>query len=231
MRTSQRESQPRRETFTQLKRRDQLVECAIDAIVEVGFQRASVGEVARRAGVSKGVVTYHFAAKDDLIAAVIDRVIQSMADNMRSRLWAAVPDMAPEEFISAYITVWVEFYRSHARDVLALVRVYNSFRDESGLPHPAFAVRAEEIAIVEQILRRGQAAGRLGDFSALVMATAIKAVLDDLLTQFTADPDLDLEAHGAALIAIFERATRPDPQPAARSRGPHHQPSDRKEER
>jgi len=54
-------------TFTQLKRRDQLVECTIDAIAELGFPRASVAEVARRAGVSKGVVTYHFAAKDDLI--------------------------------------------------------------------------------------------------------------------------------------------------------------------
>ena len=58
-------------TFTQQKRRDQLVQCMIEVIAEAGFARASVGELARRAGVSKGVITYHFAAKDDLIRAAV----------------------------------------------------------------------------------------------------------------------------------------------------------------
>ncbi len=63
MRTTGNGAASRGSTFTQQKRRGQLVRCMIDAITEVGFARASVGEVERRAGVSKGVVTYHFAAK------------------------------------------------------------------------------------------------------------------------------------------------------------------------
>ena len=51
----------------------------------------------------------------------------------------------------------------------------------------------------------------LGAFSARVMAASLKAVLDDLLTQFAADPDLDIEAYGTELAALFERAARPDP--------------------
>ena len=86
-------------TFTQLKRRDQLVDCAIDAIAELGFPRTSVAEVARRAGVSKGVVTYHFAAKDDLIGAVIAYVLDSMAEYVQPRLYAAEPGKYPEQFI------------------------------------------------------------------------------------------------------------------------------------
>jgi hypothetical protein len=35
--------------------------------------------------------------------------------------------------------------------------------------------------------------------------------VEDLLTQFVNDPDLDLEGHAAQLTALFERATRPDP--------------------
>src|SRR5580704_14595244 len=90
-------------TFTQLKRRDQLVDCAIDAIAELGFARASVAEVARRAGVSKGVVTYHFAAKDDLIGAVIADVLASMREYLEPRLHAADPMEFPERFIAAYV--------------------------------------------------------------------------------------------------------------------------------
>ena len=73
-------------TFTQQKRRDQLVDCMIEVIAEAGFARASVGELARRTGVSKGVVTYHFAAKDDLIRAVITDVVASMAEYLEPRL-------------------------------------------------------------------------------------------------------------------------------------------------
>ena len=198
-------------TFTQVKRHDQLVDCAIDAIAELGFPRTSVAEVARRAGVSKGVVTYHFAAKDDLISAVIADVLGSMTEYVQPRLLAAEPLRFPERFIAPYIGTWVEYFRTHAREVIALVRIYNSFRDEAGRPNPAFDVRADEVTAVEQVLAHGQAKGLLGAFSAQVMAASLKAVLDDLLTQFAADPDLDIEAYGTELVALFERAARPDP--------------------
>lgn len=207
-------------TFTQLKRRDQLVDCAIGAIAELGFPRASVAEVARRAGVSKGVVTYHFAAKDDLIAAVIAYVLDSMAQYVQPRMYAAEPDKYPEKFIGPYITTWIHYFQSHARDVIALVRIYNSFRDESGRPNPAFDVRSDEVTAVEQVLKRGQEKGLLGVFSARVMAASMKAVLDDVLIQFADDPDLDLEAYATELAALFERATRPDPDPASHRAGP-----------
>ena len=42
------------------------------------------------------------------------------------------------------------------------------------------------------------------------MASVMKAALDDLLTQYADDPELDLEGYGAQLVALFERATRPD---------------------
>jgi hypothetical protein len=40
------------------------------------------------------------------------------------------------------------------------------------------------------------------------MAVSIKAALDALLGQLAVDPDLDLEAYGAELVTLFERATR-----------------------
>jgi TetR/AcrR family fatty acid metabolism transcriptional regulator len=198
-------------TFTQVKRRDQLVDCMIDAIAEVGFPRASVAEVARRAGVSKGVVTYHFAAKDDLIRAVIADVLASMRQYLEPCILAADPALFPERFVAPYITGWVGYYRTHARQVLALVRIYNGFRDESGRPNVAVGERAEEVARVAQVLERGQVRGGLGAFDTRVMAAVMKAALDDLLIQFANDPDLDLEAYGAELVAMFERATRPGP--------------------
>jgi AcrR family transcriptional regulator len=210
MRTSESGGPSGGSTFTQRKRHDQLVDCMIDAIVELGFPRATVAEVARRAGVSKGVVTYHFAAKDDLIRAVIADVLGSMAEHMEARLLAAEPVKFPEKFLAAYVTAWAEFYRTHGREVLALVRIYNGFRDESGRPNPAFDARAGDVAVVERVLGLGQDKGSLGTFDARVAAAVIKAAVDDLLIQYADDPELDLEAYGAELVTLFERATRPD---------------------
>jgi TetR/AcrR family fatty acid metabolism transcriptional regulator len=204
-------------TFTQRKRRDQLVECAISAMVEVGYPRASVAEVARRAGVSKGVVTYHFPAKNDLIQAVIADVIAEMARYLEPRLLAADPMAHPERFIAAYLTTWTGYIQTHGREVLALVRIYNAFRDETGRPNPAFDVRASDITAVAQVLRHGQETGRLGRFDPRTMAAVMKAALDDLLTQYAGNPELDLEAYGAELVAIFEAATSPGHGPAANS--------------
>jgi TetR/AcrR family transcriptional regulator, fatty acid metabolism regulator protein len=202
-------------TFTQRKRADQLVRCTIESIAQVGYPRTTVAEVARRAEVSKGVITYHFPAKDDLIKAVIADVIAEMAQYLEPRLWGENPGRYSERFIAGYFAAWTGYIETHGRDVLALVRIYNAFRDETGRPNPAFDVRADEVAVVIQVLRHGQKTGRLGSFNPRVMAAVMKAALDDLLTQYAENPGLDLEAYGAELAAMFENATRPDHGPAA----------------
>jgi AcrR family transcriptional regulator len=199
------------QTFTQLKRRDQLVACAVDAIVEVGFQRTSVAEVARRAGVSKGVVTYHFPAKDELISAVVGEVLTTMVTYLEPRLRGAEPEAFPERYLRAYVAAWAGFLRTNSRPVIALVRIFNSFRDESGKPgaalRAALDARARDVSLLTQILALGQAKGTLGAFSAPVMAATVKAVMDDLMLQVAADPELDLDTYAAALVTLFERAT------------------------
>lgn len=190
-------------TFTQRKRRDQLVDCAIDAIVELGFQGTSIGEVAQRAGVSKGVVTYHFAAKDDLIFAVVARIFDSITEALETRLRGT----SPETFVADYINAWVDYYRSQTRYMLAIGEIWGNFRDERGQQHFGAQAVAGELGVVQRVLEYGQDAGILGRFDARVMAVSIKAALDALLSQFAADPDLDLEAYGAELVTLFERAT------------------------
>ncbi len=193
-------------TFTRSRRREQLVECAIDAIVELGFQGTSVGEVAKRAGVSKGVVTYHFAAKDDLIFAVVARIFDSITEALESRLGGT----SPQTFVADYINAWVDHYRAQTRYMLAIGEIWGNFRDERGQHHFGSQAVSGELAVVQRVLEYGQEQGILGTFDARVMAVSLKAALDALLSQFAADPELDLEAYGAELVTLFERATRPE---------------------
>jgi TetR/AcrR family fatty acid metabolism transcriptional regulator len=196
---------PDRGTFTQTVRRAQLVGCAIDALVEVGYQQTTVAEVARRAGVSKGVVTYYFPARDDLIWAVVAAVFASVGEQVGRRL----EDVPPRGFVATYLGAWVDYYRAYHREMMAIAEIWTSFRDANGRPHLDASTLTQERTLVETALSAGQAAGTLGDFSPRVVAVTLKAALDGLLAQLALEPALDLDEYRDELIALFDRATRP----------------------
>ena len=193
-------------TFTQRKRREQLLDCAIDAIVDLGFQGMSVGEVARRAGVSKGVVTYHFAAKDDLIYEVVTEIFDSISEFLESRLGRTTS----ESFVADYIFAWSST-TGRIRGTCRRGRGLGNFRDETGRRRFGEQAMTGELAEVQRALELGQADGSRGQFSARVMAVTMKAALDALLGQLAGDPELDLKVYGEELVALFERATRANP--------------------
>lgn len=91
--------------------------------------------------------------------------------------------------------------------MLAIREIWGNFRDDSGHQHFGPQAVAGELGVVQQVLEYGQANDDLGKFDARVMAVTIKASLDALLNQFAIDPQLDLEAYGAELVTLFERAT------------------------
>ncbi len=56
-------------------RREQIVEAAVAAIAERGFQNLSLSEIERRAGMSRGQLTYYFPTKEEILLAVFDRLL------------------------------------------------------------------------------------------------------------------------------------------------------------
>lgn len=57
--------------------RSHLLEAAEAIVIEDGAARLTLDAVARRAGVSKGGVLYHFPNKDALLAALVERMTES----------------------------------------------------------------------------------------------------------------------------------------------------------
>jgi TetR/AcrR family transcriptional regulator, fatty acid metabolism regulator protein len=195
---------PGKGTFTQTARKAQLVGCATDALAEVGYQQTTVAEVARRAGVSKGVVTYYFPARDELLWAVVAAIFASVGEHVGGRL----ENVPPERFVATYLGAWVDYYRAYRREMMAIAELWTSFRDANGRPHLDARTLGSERALVEAALGAGQADGTLGDFSPRVMAVTLKAALDGLLAQLALEPALDLDAYRDELVALFDRATR-----------------------
>src|ERR1700680_2305016 len=93
-------------SFAETARRAQIVDCAIDTIAEVGFAKASVDQIAKRAGVSKGVITYHFPSKEQIVDAVIERLVPAGRTYMEPRIMA---ETSAAGRLRAYIESDLEF--------------------------------------------------------------------------------------------------------------------------
>src|ERR1700760_5128012 len=77
-------------TFTESGRRAQIVTAAIEVIAEIGYARASFTGIAKHAGLSStGMISYHFAGKDDLLTACVAGIEQVTEAFMQSRIAAA----------------------------------------------------------------------------------------------------------------------------------------------
>ncbi|WP_279583347.1 TetR/AcrR family transcriptional regulator, partial [Fodinicola feengrottensis] len=74
-----------RGTFIEQARRAQMVQCAVEEIAENGYPAASLAAIARRAGVSRGVISYHFADKDDLVEQVIADFYRHLVESVPLR--------------------------------------------------------------------------------------------------------------------------------------------------
>src|ERR1700678_985610 len=75
-------------TFIETARRAQIVAAAIDTIAAVGYAQASFARIAERVGISRGLISYHFAGKDDLIKQVVIDVLEAGRAYIVARVFA-----------------------------------------------------------------------------------------------------------------------------------------------
>jgi AcrR family transcriptional regulator len=188
-------------TFTETARRTQIVQAAIATIAELGYHRTSFAQIARRAGLSStGLISYHFAGRDDLINEVVGRVLTAIGGHIGARLATAE---RPSDELRTYIHATVGFIAGHRQEMKALLDIFLA----GGFHYDAGAENAV-VSPVADILRRGQEAGEFRPFDAKIMATLVQRAVDGLPFLLAADPDLDTDAFADEVATAFDRATR-----------------------
>jgi AcrR family transcriptional regulator len=59
-------------------RREQIIAAAVSVITEQGLQNLSLSEIEKKAGMSRGQLTYYFPTKEAILLAVFDRLVLFM---------------------------------------------------------------------------------------------------------------------------------------------------------
>lgn len=194
-------------TFIEAARRRQIVECAIEELAQEGYARTTLAGIAHRAQVSKSVIVYHFGTKDQVLLAVASEVFSRATEELRPQVEAA---QTSADMLRAYLRARIGFLVTHREHMLALFEIWINLRDEDGGMRFGEEDAADTVDAIAQILRAGQKSGEFGDFDATVMAMVVRQAVDGVLHQLRVQPDLDLQHQSRELVALFDRATRPD---------------------
>ncbi|MDR7302974.1 TetR/AcrR family transcriptional regulator [Haloactinomyces albus] len=196
-------------TFTEQARRSQIVECAIATMTEFGYVRSSLAEIAKRAGISKGVIAYHFANKDELTEQVVFELYRRAGQLIGTRVEKA-PTAASA--LQGYLEVNLAFIQGNPDLVRVLTDIVMNFRDENG--HLRYGPDDADglLQHLEGILRRGQETGEFRDFSTRPMAIVIRAAIDAASGRISMDPHFDIGAYTSELITMFDLATAKGPR-------------------
>lgn len=64
-----------------IERENRILDSARELLLHYGYDKTTVSDIAREAGISKGAIYLHFTSKDDLINALLDREMHDYADD------------------------------------------------------------------------------------------------------------------------------------------------------
>ncbi|MET9630081.1 TetR/AcrR family transcriptional regulator [Lentzea sp. NPDC006480] len=197
--------QEKRKSFIEDARRGQIVAATIETIAEIGYARASFVQIARRAGISPGLITYHFAKREELMKQVMQTVHGSMDHALSARAEGSESYCAA---IRHLIEGFVHYCAEHPSELIAIGQIASAARDAQAAQEWYQEQAAATLTEMEDMFREGQQAGELRAFSPRVMAVSIIGAMEAAPGELMAHPDTDVAQYAKELADIFELAVR-----------------------
>jgi AcrR family transcriptional regulator len=182
---------------------DETVRCVIDE----GFAAASAKHIADRAGVTWGVIQYHFGDRNGLLAAVVD----SGFDELRAQMGLVdVPDGPTRDRVTALVgAAWAAFSTPTSRSSLEILVATRGRRDPATDEH--LVEMASELTKLGRHVVDDRHPGHYPDVVGdLVWATLRGLVLAQMVGTVSYHPTKELATLVDVLVAYLDPERSPD---------------------
>lgn len=182
-------------------RREQLMAAAVDTLAELGYLATTADEIARRAGVSKGLLWHYFDDLDDLYERAARRtlVVLAAAAGARIDLGGRAADV-----IRAAIHAAVGLRETHGRERKAMQEIILNLRDADGTLRLTQNDLEGLYASQEAIFRRGQEQGDFRtDLDPRLLAVTYQGAVDSMLGYLDAYPHSDAGRHADTVAEVL----------------------------
>jgi AcrR family transcriptional regulator len=129
--------------------REQLLNAALDCLVDLGYGATTTTEVAERAGVSRGAQLHHFPTRASLVAAAVEHLFSGLTEEYQ-RGFAALP-AGSDRLREAIALLWTMFTKPR---YLAVLELYTAARTDEGLRKQVRPIAERHEANVRELARR-----------------------------------------------------------------------------
>ncbi len=160
-----------------LHRKEQLILTAIDIIDELGIQRLTTREIAKRQQISEATLFRHFNNKNELLMAVLDYFIQFDADILES---TKLHQLRPTEAITYLITSYAEYYENYPA-IASILLIFHVLINEEELSGKIVEIQEDRTATIESLVKKAVQSGELrGDVDTNMIAVMIYGFFREL---------------------------------------------------
>jgi AcrR family transcriptional regulator len=189
-------------------RRRQITGAALRCVLREGFHKTTMADVIRESGMSAGAVYGYFKSKNEIIKALADLAIGSVATQIESLLRER-PDIGPVDALELTLTRIMELADMPEGDLtrVGLQTWAEALRDPE--IHAIVAPRMREVRrLFGVVIRNNQQFGRIdASVDADELAGVMFALVPGFVVQRLMLGDTDRTTYVAALRALIEPKT------------------------
>ena len=168
------------------QRRNQIMEAALTVFSRLVFERASMDNIAKEAGVSKGALYLYYKSKDAIIAKLLQLFFDQALKQVK--VLAAGEGSVTEQLLAFTRVLTREMDRMAAMQPISL-QFYAIAARHATIRQHLRAYFAEYRALMEEVIQRGIAQGELrADISPAETAVTLTALLEGLALLWLIDP-------------------------------------------
>src|SRR5699024_10847330 len=136
-------------------RREQIIEAAIKTLDEIGYVKASLAQIAKRAGISTALISYHFADKNDLMNHLLWTLLEKSKSSILERVHRG---NTPHEKLTTYIVASYEKQSTQPAHHTTLIDIIYHARTADNIPY--YQLSDEDVdpmlKELQQLLQTGQ---------------------------------------------------------------------------
>jgi AcrR family transcriptional regulator len=166
-------------------RRGQIVAAARAIVAEGGLEALTIGALEARLGFTRGVITYHFRGKDEIVAALFDSAVAEIDASTAAEVEASLDFPAK---VAAAIRTKVRGFLDHPEASYVLLSFWSRLRTDRRARERNAQLYAEYRRQAARLIEMGRKAGAFGRVPVAEAAALLVGAVIGIVTQVHFDP-------------------------------------------
>ena len=166
------------------ERKDQIVQATVECITKYGYHNFSMQDVARTAGVSKGIIHYYFLNKDDLMMSVLDKVAGDIEKTLSKEMQKSTN---PKQKLEIFIDVSFDVVRNTKEYYQVNMDFWTQINQKEEVRNVIASHYAKFRESAAQIIREGVQAKAFRNIDPIETAVIILGMFDGMSLQWLFD--------------------------------------------